>query len=489
MPNAPLNNVLRQIRRLVARPNRVEQSDEELLERFVVSREEEAFASLVRRHGPMVLGVCLRLLRNRHDAEDAFQATFLTLVRKGSTIRQRGALASWLYRVAFRISLRLKARAEKRSTSESLGDAAVELDPATEASWHELRPLLDAELQELPAKYRAPMILCYLEGRTYEQVAIELGCPKGTVAIRLLRAREMLKRRLIRRGLVAAAGIVTTHSLLPGASAAVPAGLATTTTSIAVNLAGGATLAAAAPAGVAALVQEVGRTWIQQKLNAVYTTAACICLSSLGVGGSAIAVVNHRPPPVTTRNVPVYATAPMLTPQRAPDFAPAPCQPWQICFCIVELQFGQGTELIADSPSTSQPTKTTRAANVTSKSYVTLQVPEEAIDTVREVGSVVLQPRNVSRTMVVLVHSNPDTSRRNAKSGLALRENLLDDPVSSRCGAPELPLPETPNVAKRPATKRPPRLIAVTHQGQLNLFAGMLRLVFLRPVNPPQTSL
>src|SRR5262245_36421124 len=214
MPNGPMNNVLRQIRRLVARPGAGAQADEDLLERFIVHHEEEAFGALVRRHGPMVLGVCLRLLRHRQDAEDAFQATFLTLVRKGGSIRQRGSLASWLYRVAFRISLRLKARAEKRNGSESLVDATVDADPSAEAAWREMRPVLDGELQKLPAKYRAPMVLCYLEGKTYEEVADELGCPKGTVAIRLLRAREMLKRRLVRRGLVAAAGAVMVHTSL-----------------------------------------------------------------------------------------------------------------------------------------------------------------------------------------------------------------------------------------------------------------------------------
>src|SRR5438093_225712 len=108
-PSGAMDNVMRQIRRLVARPGAGGESDEQLLERFVERHEEEAFADLVRRHGPLVLGVCLRVLHHRQDAEDAFQATFLTLVRKGHTMRRRAALPSWLYRVAFRIALRLKA--------------------------------------------------------------------------------------------------------------------------------------------------------------------------------------------------------------------------------------------------------------------------------------------------------------------------------------------------------------------------------------------
>ena len=109
MASTAMKNVMRQVRRLVARPGGAGQTDEELLERFIREQDEESFAALVRRHGPLVLGVCLRLLHHRQDAEDAFQATFLTLVRKGHTIRHRGALSSWLYRVAFRIALRQKA--------------------------------------------------------------------------------------------------------------------------------------------------------------------------------------------------------------------------------------------------------------------------------------------------------------------------------------------------------------------------------------------
>src|SRR6516165_10663059 len=160
-----MDNVVRQLHRLAARHEAGLQSDDQLLERFFLSHDQEAFALLIRRHGPMVFGVCLRILHHRHDAEDAFQATFLALVRKGSAIRRRQALASWLYRVAFRVALRLKSRSDKHSV-EPLVEVSVDADPTAAAAWRELRPILDTELQRLPAKYRTPMILCYLEGKT-----------------------------------------------------------------------------------------------------------------------------------------------------------------------------------------------------------------------------------------------------------------------------------------------------------------------------------
>ena len=186
-----MDKVIRKSRRMAGRPLGAK-SDEELLNQFFTGADEEAFSALVRRHGAMVLGVCLRLLHNRQDAEDAFQATFLTLVRKGHLIRHRGALSSWLYRVAFRVALRLKAKADK-SRTEVLTEVAVNADPGDEIAWRELRPVLDTEVNRLPAKYRAPIVLCYLEGKTYEEAAGQLGCPKGTIAIRLLRGKVLLK--------------------------------------------------------------------------------------------------------------------------------------------------------------------------------------------------------------------------------------------------------------------------------------------------------
>src|SRR5262249_6452350 len=147
-------------------------TDAELLRRFLSERDEASFELLLWRHGPMVLGVCRRVLGDAHDAEDAFQATFLVLARKGASIGQRESVSGWLYTVAHRVALRARARAANRARRERpLGDLAVPeagCAPAELIAWRELRPLLYAEVERLPDKYRAPFVLCYLEGKTNE---------------------------------------------------------------------------------------------------------------------------------------------------------------------------------------------------------------------------------------------------------------------------------------------------------------------------------
>src|SRR5262249_30053195 len=151
------------LRTVVAGPDEEAPTDARLLERFVRQHDGEAFADLVRRHGPMVLGVCRRVLDDAHEAEDVFQATFLVLARKADAIRQGESLGSWLYGVAYRTALRARAEAARRRALAWEADDMPPSDPAAEAAWRELRPLLDAELQRLPEKYRAPVVLCYLE--------------------------------------------------------------------------------------------------------------------------------------------------------------------------------------------------------------------------------------------------------------------------------------------------------------------------------------
>jgi RNA polymerase sigma-70 factor (ECF subfamily) len=197
-------------------------SDHELLDEFLRDHESEAFSLLVARHGPMILGVCRRLLHNQADAEDAFQATFLTLLRKGHSIREKMALPNWLYRVAVRISLRQRGKGHKQAHAMPLPDVAVELNPADEVAWREAAEVLDRELHGLPESYRSPLLLCCIEGRSYEEAAAELGCPVGTLAVRLMRGREILRKRLVRRGLVMGAGFLAVQALWPKAQAAVP---------------------------------------------------------------------------------------------------------------------------------------------------------------------------------------------------------------------------------------------------------------------------
>jgi RNA polymerase sigma factor (sigma-70 family) len=195
-----------------------ELSDEYLLDRFlnaVESESQKAFGTLVERHGPMVLGICRHVLHTHHDAEDAFQATFLVLARKAGSIRNGRVLAGWLHEVAHRIAIKARASAARRRTLEKEGVAmspeAIEPDNQdAAAAWNELRPVLHAEVAMLPDRYRIPVILSYLEGKTNEEVAKLLRWPVGTVKGRLSRARDLLRRRLVRRGLALSAGFLMT---------------------------------------------------------------------------------------------------------------------------------------------------------------------------------------------------------------------------------------------------------------------------------------
>src|SRR5262249_53529694 len=151
--------------------------DADLLERFAVRGDEAAFEALVRRFGPMVLGVCRRILGDAHDAEDAFQATFLALAKKARGVRKRGAVGSWLYGVAYRTASRARADAAGRQSRERQAPLPPAADPVQEAIRHDLQAVLDEEMNRLPKKYRSPLVLCYLEGRTNAEAARELGCP------------------------------------------------------------------------------------------------------------------------------------------------------------------------------------------------------------------------------------------------------------------------------------------------------------------------
>src|SRR4051812_27222926 len=150
--------------------------DGALVDAFLARRDEAAFEALVRRHGPLVLGVCRRVLGNSHDAEDAFQATFLVLARKASSISKRASLSSWLYQVAYRVALKGRARTATRQRYEQRADQRTTPDPLEELTGQELLAVLDEEMHQLPERYRAPLILCHLESRTCEEAARQLGC-------------------------------------------------------------------------------------------------------------------------------------------------------------------------------------------------------------------------------------------------------------------------------------------------------------------------
>jgi RNA polymerase sigma factor (sigma-70 family) len=204
-------------------------SDGQLLEGFVVRRDAACFEALVRRHGPMVLGVCRRVLPNPHDAEDAFQATFLVLVRKAASVVPREMVGNWLYGVAYRTALEARRRAARRQARERQVHDMPHPGAEPERLWHDLRPLLDEELGRLPQRYRAAVVLCDLQGLTRKEAARRLGVPEGTVSGRLTTARRMLAKRLSRRGLALSAGALAVALSGGATSAAVPASLVAST--------------------------------------------------------------------------------------------------------------------------------------------------------------------------------------------------------------------------------------------------------------------
>ncbi len=252
MHTSTLHGVLDYLRKLTAPSRSHELSDTELLERFHHQREEAAFTLLVQRHGPMVLNVCRRILGNVHEAEDAFQATFLVLVRKGGTIRKQQSLAGWLHRVASHLALRTRAQTARRQSCERQFIAPKMRDDCFETlAALELQTALDEEIERLPDKYRTPLVLCYLADKTHEQAAGELGWPKSSVTARLARARELLQRRLQQRGFTVPAGLMAALLTEQSANAAIPSLLTLSTVRLAVRALTGETLAATSSTALA----------------------------------------------------------------------------------------------------------------------------------------------------------------------------------------------------------------------------------------------
>ena len=281
--NESAGGVLRQIRSLFALGAAGGLPDAELLRRFAGRRDEAgdaAFEALVQRHGPMVRGVCRRMLRDPHDAEDAFQATFLVLVRRAGSIARPDSLGNWLYGVAVRTSRAARARALRRRAREGASLGITVADPAPDGLPPDLRPLLDEELNRLPAAYRAPVVLCDLEGKSRKDAARELGCAEGTLSSRLARARGLLRDRLLRRGVALGAGAVAGSSSGAATAAAVPAAWVR------------AVAAGAVPASAAELAGEVlrGMVMIKMRFAAAVFLAAIVgpgvgLLMLRGVGG------------------------------------------------------------------------------------------------------------------------------------------------------------------------------------------------------------
>jgi RNA polymerase sigma factor (sigma-70 family) len=259
------------------------ESDRELLARFSRGGDGDAFAEVVRRHAPMVLAVCRRVVGDVQEAEDAFQATFVVLARKAGTIFWHDSVGSWLHAVAYRVASRLKAQAARRGLRERQDCDMHNHQSPTCADHDELRAALDVELARLPEKYRAPLVLCYLEGKSNDEAARLLGWTKGTVSGRLARARDLLRARLVRRGLSLSALSLAAVVSEKAAPAAVPALLFDSTVRVSI-LSAGQNLAAGALAGpVANLAEGVLRTMLWEKIRLTLTVVVAVTVVAAGL--------------------------------------------------------------------------------------------------------------------------------------------------------------------------------------------------------------
>lgn len=285
MPSGPMNRVTEQLLRSVLSDS-TGLDDRELVGCFIENGDEAAFATIVKRHGPMVWSVCHRVLSNNQDTEDAFQATFLVLVRKASSIVSRELLGNWLYGVAYQTALHARRTIARRRVKEVQVTMLPDNVGKQGDSWVDIRPLLDQELSRLPEKYRVTIVLCDLEGRTRREVACQLGVPEGTVGGRLARARAMLAKRLTERGVALSSGTLAAVMAEHVASAEMPDGVMFSTISVARPLVTGKALGTEEiPVKVAALTEGVMKAMLfaKLKLASVLVFAALLVLGTIAL--------------------------------------------------------------------------------------------------------------------------------------------------------------------------------------------------------------
>jgi RNA polymerase sigma factor (sigma-70 family) len=290
MANGQIGAVARQVQQLFGDGTLTGLPEGQLLDRFITKRDEMAFAALVGRHGPMVLGVCRSVLRDPNDADDAFQATFLILARKAGAIRRTETLGPWLHRVARRVAVRASVSLTRRRAQEGpvSGDR---VDPTSERGTDQLgvRLVVHEELDRLPEKYRAPLILCDLEGKTHEEAAVQLGWPVGTLKGRQWRAREQLRVRFTRRGMAAPAGLLTAM-LARESPGAVPESLMESTLRAVSLITSRSAAVASTSAAAVALAEGVLKTMLVQKIKGVVAG-----LAALGILAAAAALARQVP--------------------------------------------------------------------------------------------------------------------------------------------------------------------------------------------------
>jgi RNA polymerase sigma factor (sigma-70 family) len=324
-------------------------TDRYLLDRFASLKDEAAFAQLVRRHGPMVLALCRRVLRNRHDAEDAFQAAFLVLARKARSVRWQDSAGGWLFRVAYHLALKMRAKAGRQRTRAVTEVAGPE--PTNDQPDWELRSILEEELSRLPEKYRVALLLGHWEGRSRAEAALQLGWKEGAVKIRLERGRELLRARLARRGLAPSA-LVLASLLKPDTT--LPASLVAATASTARLFSLGKLAAGeAASQSAATLAAGVLKTMMLTRLKIAALLAVAVAITSVGVTLGAIRAFAKTPgdavpdgPPAQQQQRPEARTE--TAPEPAPDkplrvllFAGGPTREYQFVRSLFAEQVEQ----------------------------------------------------------------------------------------------------------------------------------------------------
>jgi RNA polymerase sigma factor (sigma-70 family) len=310
MATAQTHPVIRYIRKLATRPPVTDLSDGRLLARFVRDRDEAAFAALVRRHGATVLGVCRRVVRDWHAAEDCLQTTFLVLARKAASLGAPPALGPWLHAVALRTALKARAKTARRRQQEEKAAAPLAVESRDELVWRDLRPVLDEAVGRLAEKYRVPVVLCYLEGKTVAEAARLLGWPQGTVATRLGRARQRLRAVLARRGLALAPAVLAVALARCARAGGAPLEAATTE---AVSLVAAGSAAAGGGLSAASATLRKGVLPVMRTTKAAVVAAACLAAV---VGGVAVEVayrpsaVREGPSPAVVKQSPDKPGAP-----------------------------------------------------------------------------------------------------------------------------------------------------------------------------------
>jgi RND family efflux transporter MFP subunit len=438
-------------------------SDAQLLERFATTGDEAAFELLVWRHQGLVLGVCRRVLHDSHDAEDAFQAAFLTLARKARAIVRREAVAGWLYRVAYRIALGARTARLRRSGREKPLEAAATVaapaDPALQPEQRELWAVVDEEVNRLPEKFRAAAALCYLEGKSVEEAAVQLGCPRGTVASRLARARKQLHGRLVRRGLTLATGA--------GLTPAAPDRLiyATARAAGSYAAAAGATAAPLVSARVAAMTEEVLKAMFYRKLVTgvlvVLTLAAALVLGgglAVRFGLTALAgeqVPGEKGPPATEpapppRTVTVVhpvqrETTPFqdytgrLEPRQTVEVRP------QVSGLLQKVLFKAGTEVKRDDVLCEIDPRSYQAGVAQAEANLAVTIArrkqaEADVERVRKlVGTRVVSREELDKIMLDATVAAAEEQRTRAELGrakLLLDATKVTAPISGQVGQP-----------------------------------------------------